>query len=95
MKTMLFILILTYIAMYDRPAHAQLQAPCTLYSVILEVIRGNYQEKLLWRGFSEEGRIVEVWASDRNRTWSLIIRINKKIACLVEIGRKYERGLPV
>lgn len=64
---------------------------CGPYRVVTGFLMQQYQERLAWRGKTPEPHAsLEIWLSNRRKTWSLITRLSPPgqlaTACLVASG---------
>jgi hypothetical protein len=78
-------------SMSSTAASAQLRpVPCGPRSELLEMLKANYQEEIVWRGRAEPGVTVELLANRSGaRSWSILVTNRSGKACLVASGRDW------
>lgn len=70
------------------PAYAENCAP---RDIVVERLASQYGETRRSRGVTPTS-VVEVFASDKTGTWTIIVTSVHGISCLVSVGTDYEGG---
>lgn len=85
----LFFGTLSVLLALSAPVHAR-SDNCAPREVVAERLQERYREAPLARGLTPNGSIVEMWASARGETWSVIVVLPSGQSCLVASGSDFE-----
>ena len=73
------------------PATAQQREPvCGAHDTIVERLKGEFSEKRVGVGLGHDGHLVEVFASEQGKTWSMLVTLPTGKACLVGAGEAWQ-----
>lgn len=78
--------VLTGAAMLWAASPALAQARCGARADIARQLAEDWGERQAGSGLSAEGRIVELWVSDRSGSWTILIVTAGGMACLAAAG---------
>ncbi|MSU89581.1 hypothetical protein GE300_08120 [Rhodobacteraceae bacterium 2CG4] len=78
------------------PAAAQTAAPqaCGERAAVIERLRSGYGEERTGAGLSSSRGIVEVYASQRTGSWTILLTLPDGRSCLVAAGESWQSGPP-
>lgn len=71
-------------------AAAQQQAQCGPRASVIGTLAEKYGESQRLIGVSADDLVMEVYASDVSRTWTITVTTPQGITCLVVVGRGFE-----
>ncbi|SDC52548.1 hypothetical protein [Ruegeria marina] len=92
MKTMFKMTMgLGVMALAAQQANAQAQPRnCAPRDVVLKHLTEKYGEARRGIGLVQQGSVMEVFASDETRTWTIVVTLPNGMTCLVASGEAYE-----
>ncbi|MGH6946880.1 MAG: hypothetical protein ACREDZ_06090 [Kiloniellales bacterium] len=59
---------------------------CGSYDSLRDQLRAVYQEQRAASGITKDGQLLEIYASDENGTWTILVTAPNGPACLVTAG---------
>ena len=71
-------------------AQAQGQPQCAPRAIVLDHLAENFGESRQSIGMSEQGRVMEVFASPETGSWTVTITLPNGMTCLVAAGESFE-----
>ena len=74
---------------------AQAQANCAMRDSIIERLETRYGEALTGGGLRNEMQVVEVWASAKTGTWTVLVTRADGIACIMASGTNWHETEPM
>lgn len=72
------------------PVMAQQKRNCAPHDTVVQRLADGYGETRQAVGLGAEGAVVEVFASDSSRTWTITVTFPNGATCLVVSGQAYE-----
>ncbi len=72
-------------------------APCKPRQFALELLARKYDETVIAAGVVQDGRLIEVTASEGGATWTILISTPRGLSCLLAAGegwRSLKRQAP-
>ncbi|MFQ5438641.1 MAG: hypothetical protein ACE5DK_07415 [Paracoccaceae bacterium] len=92
MKKYLFALSLGFGGLIWATQQAQAQqARCAERKVVVERLEQKYGETRRSLGIGRNNAVVEVFASDETRTWTILVSLPNGMSCLVASGESWEQ----
>ncbi len=64
---------------------------CENRNTVLEFLAKKYHEKVVARGVTTTGSMIEIMISPRGETWTLLLSSGKGISCLIAAGANWRR----
>ena len=80
-------------ALFSSEADAQTvpsESQCGAHAVLVDKLRERYAEVPVAMGLQSNGTVLEVFASRRANTWSVVITAPNGVSCLVSEGQSWE-----
>lgn len=92
MKLMIAVASACFVA--AAPAMAQIGGPCMKRAAFLRELEENYGESPVALGIAADGKVIEVIASGRTGTWTIIMTLPNGIACGIAAGTGWQAAPP-
>jgi len=70
-------------------ATAAHSAPCGAYDAIAQALARQYGEAVQSQGYSEDGRLLQLWANPASKTWTITLTDKAGVACVMSAGKDY------
>jgi hypothetical protein len=89
MKKLLSLILITG-SVWAAPVEVKKPIICDNTETVLKLLSGgNYQEKPIWLGASDEKLVnYSLWVNDSTKNWT-IVQFNNEIACILGTGEAY------
>lgn len=71
-------------------APAAAQQNCAPRQVVIDHLTGKFGESRQAIGLAEQGRVIEVFASEETGTWTIVVTLPNGVTCLVAAGEAFE-----
>ena len=85
-------ILLSLASMKAEALHSHL---CGNYQAIEKRLRQHYNEVPTSFGVSNKGNLIELWVSESESTWTLLVRNpNSDIVCVLDVGEGWSDFLP-
>lgn len=75
------------------PVHAQTPTTCARHADVIIHLSSNFGEVPVIEGTSNNGRQMMTFANIETGTWTMVIRVNETVSCLLATGTKF-KALP-
>ncbi len=85
-KTMMFPLALALAV----PSGVRADITCGLHHDIVAQLAGQYQERPVAIGISDNGRLLQVLSSADGATWTVIVTTPQGISCVLATGQSWQ-----
>ncbi len=72
------------------PAAAQQQPRCAPRAQVLDIIESRHRETRRAIGLTGSQTVMELYASDRSGSWSILVTLPNGLTCLVAAGTGFE-----
>ncbi|MEM9716685.1 MAG: hypothetical protein AAF826_09225 [Pseudomonadota bacterium] len=69
--------------------------PCGPRENIIKVLNERYKESLQSTGYDGANRRLEIFANSKTGSWSLVVSISPKHACIMASGRSFSSAAAV
>ena len=74
---------------------SQAHATCGERDVLVRLLEERYQERSVESGLGTGGNLIELFASERGETWTLVTVDPRGIACVIAVGNDWQViGIP-
>ncbi len=99
-RTVLALALLTPALLVALPATAQQAPRCAPRAQMLDVLEQRFSETRRAIGLTNSHAVMELYASDENGSWTILVTLPNGMTCLVGVGTGYEtltepaRGAP-
>lgn len=70
------------------------QANCAERDAIVGRLEASYGEEFTGGGMQNARRIIEVWASEEEGTWTILMTYASGRTCIMASGTDWRKGLP-
>ena len=88
LKIFLAVFIIAFF--YSGAAHkAHAQIGCAPYSQMTDTLKVKFGESMLGMGITSAKSIVEIWASYKNGTWTVLLTNSDGLACIKASGTRW------
>jgi hypothetical protein len=79
-----------------QPASAgtETRLPCADYAEVRRQLGSRYGEAPVSMGLQADGRLVQVFASPRSGSWTIVTTAPSGLACILAAGRSWETAPP-
>ena len=77
-------------AQAEPPAGVAPPAACGEHAAMTETLRGRYGETRVAAGVENSGHVIEVFASARNGSWTILATDPGGTACVMSVGEHFE-----
>lgn len=95
MKRFAFVAAVTLFACTPTLAPAQEAGRCGPREMGVEVLKQNFHEEKVAQGLTEEGLMLEVFASKDGSTFTVFLSLPNGISCVVSTGQEWMQIQPV
>jgi hypothetical protein len=76
------------------PTVALAQGNCAARDALVGRLEAGYGEEFTGGGLQNARRIIEVWASEEQGTWTILITTADGQSCVMATGTDWRKGLP-
>lgn len=85
---------LSLIAVMSTPAIASAQASCGNRDMVVERLASGYGESFQGGGLQSEERVFEVWFSEDQSTWTILLTRADGVSCVMASGTNWREAIP-
>jgi hypothetical protein len=82
------------LALAGAPTVALAQGNCAERDSVVDRLEAGYGEEFTGGGLQNARRIIEVWASEEQGTWTILMTTADGKSCVMASGTDWRKGLP-
>ena len=86
--------ILTTLALVAVPGPLLAQVNCAERDAVVDRLETGYGETFAGGGLQSSSQIIEVWASEDQGTWTILMTRPDGMSCIMASGTDWRKGLP-
>jgi hypothetical protein len=87
--------LLSILALVSAPSVVLAQTNCAERQAVVDRLEAGYGEEFTRGGMPTARQIIEVWASEEQGTWTILMTTADGRSCVLASGTAWRKGMPV
>ena len=83
-----FIAVLLAVIQFSLPERAQV--PCAPRAELIAILQQRYDERAIGIGVVSTGAVLELWASRKGESWTIVVTLPSGQACVLAVGEAWQ-----